>query len=250
MGLNDISLIVTAGHRAGYLQELLHGVSAFLPETTTIVVNDDDKDSEWFVPPAKTIWEQTKPDTFLTRKRNLGVQLVDTKYAALLADDFLINSDTRRVLIRMANILDMHTRPDVIAGTFNDRRYEGHLEVMKSEYIREHALQEEDWKIAPNLWQIDIAANFFLARTKLLNKVPWDETIGPIGGEHADWFLDVKAAGGVVTWQPGLNIYEQPKNADMESPDYGKRRARVWDGHALMLKKRGVKRYIGFGDKP
>ncbi len=119
---------------------------------------------------------------------------------------------------------------------------------MKGEYIREHQLRLEDWKIAPNLWKIDISANFFLAKTKLLTKVPWDETIGPIGGEHVDWFLDVKAAGGVVAWTPGLNIYEQEKNPEMESPDYRRMRARALQGHNLMLKKRGMKRYISFGE--
>ncbi len=79
--LSDVSLIVTAGHRPGYLRALLTGIARYLPEATTIVVNDDETKPPYFDLPAKTIWEQTKPDTFLTRKRNLGVQLIDTKYA-------------------------------------------------------------------------------------------------------------------------------------------------------------------------
>ena len=251
MSLNNVSLIITAGSRPGYLKHLLNGIARYLPETTTIVVNDDENHPSWFNLPPKTIWEQTKPDTFLTRKRNLGVQLADTKYSLLLADDFLIDSNARRTVIRMVNILDSYDNIDVISGTYNDRRYEGFLEVVKGEYIREHQLEDDEYnKIGPNISKVDISTNFFLARTKLLTKVPWDETIGPIGGEHADWFLDVKAARGVVAWTPGLNIYEQEKNKDMESLDYRAKRARALEGHNLMLKKRGVKRYIGFGEQP
>jgi len=251
MTLNDVSLIVTAGSRPGYLKELLNGITQYLPEATTVVVNDDEYNHYWFNLPRKTIWLQTNSDTFLTRKRNLGVQLADTKYALLLADDFLIDSNARRTVIRMVNILDSYNNIDVISGTYNDRRYEGFLEVVKGEYIREYQLDEtKDWKLTPNIWQINISTNFFLARTEFLTRVPWDETIGPIGGEHADWFLDVKAARGVVAWTPGLNIYEQPKNPEMESPDYRKKRARALEGHNLMLKKRGVKRYVSFGEQP
>ena len=95
MSLSDVSLIVTAGHRPGYLRELLLGICRYLPEATTIVVNDDECGPHLLHLPSKIVWEQTKPDTFLTRKRNLGVRLVDTKYTALLSDDFLIDSGAR-----------------------------------------------------------------------------------------------------------------------------------------------------------
>jgi len=246
MSLNDVSLIITAGGRPGYLKELLNGVIKYLPETTTIVVNDDDKDSSWFNLPQKAIWKQTEPDTFLTRKRNLAVQLIDTKYALLLADDFEITTDTRATVIRMVNFLDTYPYIDVVAGTVNDRRYEGRLEVKEGEYIREHQL-EYDHQF---LYKVDIAVNFFLARTEVLRDVPWDERIGPIGGEHADWFLDMKAADKTVVWTPGLNIYEQPKDRSMEDESYRARRHRALNGHILMLAKRGVKRYISFGEQP
>jgi hypothetical protein len=257
--LNDVSLVVTAGSRPGYLKDFLTGAMQFLPEATCIVVNDDDKNSYWFTnQPPKTIWEQAPRDTFLTRKRNLGVQLVDTKYTLLMADDFVVDAELRRTIIKMANILEMYNRPDVVAGTFNSRPYEGHLEVVEGEYIREHQLDIATatpfalFKGAyiKNLYQVDLAANFFLGRTRFMQRVPWDETIGPIGGEHADWFLDVKAAGGTVVWTPGLTVFEQEKNIELESPDYGRMRSRVWDGHKLMLKKRGVKKYVGFGETP
>lgn len=256
MPLSDVSLIVTAGHRTGYLRQCLAGIGRFLRECTTIVVNDDGARPKtplgidlygW------TVWDEVPRDTFLTKKRNLAVSLIDTKYAVLLADDYVIDADTRRVLIKMTNILDKYTLPDVIGGNFRGVAYEGFLKIVEGEYIQAVPLDTKSHPLIKGrtkLWQVDMTANFFMARTAVLRDVPWDETIGPIGGEHADWFLDMKAAGKVVVWTEGLNIDEQEKDATKEAPYYGTMRRRAWDGHALMLKKRGVKRYVSFGETP
>jgi len=254
--LSDVTIVLTAGSRPGYLNFALLGLSRYLPECTVVVVNDDG------YYPARSgqrldrnvIWKELPKDTWLTKKRNEGVMLVDTKYTLMAADDFDFTIDSRATVIRMANILDKYHVPDVIAGTFNDYRYEGYLDWVPGKYIKETRLNEEtDTPFAKGhritLWKVDIATNFFLARTDTLRDVPWDETIGPIGGEHADWYIDMKNANRVVVWTPGLNIYEQAKDATMENPDYGRMRHRCWDGHKLMLAKRGVDVYYGFDDE-
>lgn len=253
--LRDVSIVITAGSRPGYLRQALHGLRTNLPECTIIVVNDDGRQRTpgGFLLDTDVIWREMGPDTFLTKKRNAGVALVCTKYTLLAADDFEFDIESRATVIRMAEILDQYRLPDVIAGSFNGKNYQGHFKVVPGEYIKEVRLDEEkDFMIATGrtkLWEVDIAVNFFMARTKALRDVPWDETIGPIGGEHADWYLDMKSAGKIVAWTHGLNINEQPKAASKESPDYGWMRKRCWDGHALMLAKRGVKHYYGFDDE-
>jgi hypothetical protein len=254
--LSDTSIIITAGFRAGYLSELLYGIGRWMPEAEVIVVNDDGyyQIGNHIKDLPSLIWEEVPKGTFLTRKRNLGVQLASRKYVTLMADDFEVDSDVRRAMIRMVDILDAYRTPDVVCGTFNSRSYEGSLEVKPGQYIKEHRLNwVTDFPLAMsdkiNLWKVDIAVNWFTARRKAMLDVPWDESIGPIGGEHADWFLDMKAAGKTVIWTPGLNINEQPKDATKEDPAYGGMRKRVWDGHKLMLAKRGVKVYYGFDDE-
>jgi hypothetical protein len=251
MSLSDVTAVVTAGSRPGYLDHMLMGMRRCLPEVQVIVVSDDGYRNN-FVP--NILWHDLEPGTFLTRKRNQGVSLVGTKYTLMLTDDFEIDMSTRAIVVRMANILDMYTKPDVIAGSFIGRPYEGFLKVVKGEYIRAYSLNMDAEMPFTNgrqkLWKVDMAANFFLARTNTLVAVPWDERIGPIGGEHADWYLDMKAAGKMVVWSPGLNINEQPKDLTKEQPHYGPmRKNRVWEGHSLMLKKRGVKRYIDFQEE-
>lgn len=254
--LSDVTIVITAGSRPGYLRRALFGLRCNLPEAKVVVVNDDGNIPQTpggFRLTEGIIWREATHDTFLTKKRNMGVALADTKYVLLAADDFEFGIESRATVIRMTEILDQYRLPDVIAGSFNGKEYQGHFKVVEGEYIKEIALDKEnDLMIATGrtkLWKVDIAVNFFLARTKALRDVPWDETIGPIGGEHADWYLDMKAAGKVVAWTPGLNINEQEKDPYKESPEYGAMRKRCWDGHALMLKKRGVKKYYGFNEE-
>jgi hypothetical protein len=246
--LSDVTIVITAGSRPGYLRTALHGINLNLPECKRVVVNDDGqvpRTPGGFTIHEGTIWRDMPTYTFLTTKRNAGVALVDTKYTLIAADDFEFDIQSRATLIRMAEILESHPFIDVITGRVNERPYEGFLTVKEGEYIKEIRFIRD----ALDVQKVDIAANFFLARTKVLRQVPWDEAIGPIGGEHADWFLDMKAAGAFVAWAPGLNINEQAKDSSKESPDYRQMRGRAMIGHELMLKKRGVKKYYGFDEQ-
>ena len=258
--LSDVTIAITAGSRRGYLDAALNGIRRYLPECRVVVANDDGLKTTLggFPLYSGVIWKELPPDTFLTRKRNEAVKLVDTKYTLMASDDFDFTTDTRAALIRMERILDSWRNVDVIGGTYNDRAYEGFLTIKAGEYIKETRLNEHDAKSflrdgsfrSTNLYKVDITANWFLAHTFVLRQVPWDENIGPIGGEHADWFLDLKAANRTVVWTPGLNMYEQPKNREMEAPGYRAMRKRAFEtGHKLMLAKRGVKQYFGFDEE-
>jgi hypothetical protein len=252
MSLSDVTILITAGGRPGYLKSALRGINANLPECKVVVVNDSGELSYHF----GVMWREMPPDTFLTRKRNAGVSLVDTKYTLLAADDFEFDIQSRATVINMVEVLDLLPEADLMAGTVNNRPYEGFLSIVKGEYIKETRLNIATNKRRTDLpaygnriWRVDLAANFFLARTRILREFRWDEAIGPIGGEHADWFLDLQAARRTVLWSPILNINEQEKDKTKEDPGYRERRARAQMGHELMLKKRGVKRYVSFDEE-
>jgi hypothetical protein len=241
--LSNVTIVITAGGRPGYLKQALSGAIINLAECKTVVVNDDMflHTNSW-----SNVWKQMPNDTFLTKKRNEGVKLVDTKYTLLAADDFNFDIEARITVVAMMTVLDRHESADIVAGTVNGRHYAGYLSELPGAYIKETRVIAA---ALPTLHAVDIAANFFLARTEVLREVPWDENIGPIGGEHADWFLDLKAANKNVLWSPQLNINEQPKDRTKEAPDYRERRARAPIGHELFLKKRGIKRYYGFDEE-
>jgi glycosyltransferase involved in cell wall biosynthesis len=250
--LSDVTIIIPTFHRRGYLRECLHGISRNLPECNVVVVSDDGEPVErssdpWFD------WQRLPFDTGLTAKRNAAVRLSKTKYTLMGCDDFDFSTDeARRSITQFAEVLTQNANVDVVAGRVNLRPYEAsRLEYVPGEYIREHALDlrnELPFILKPyTLWKVDLAVNYFLARTDVLREVPWDETIRPIGGEHADWFLDLKAASKTVAFLPLANINTQPYDPSKQDSKYKEFRQRaLTTGHALMKKKRNIKQYIDF----
>jgi hypothetical protein len=246
MRLSDTTIIIPTFHRRGYLRDCLHGISWNLPECDVIVVSDDDEGTKGNC----TVWRTLPYDTGLTGKRNLGVNLTRTKYTLIGSDDYDFSTTwARKSVIEMMMVLKYNQCVDVVAGRVNNKPYEGFLEYVKGSYIKEHRLHATDvpFILKPFvLYSIDIAANFFLARTEVLREIPWDANIRPIGGEHADFFLDLKAAGKCVAFLPYANINTFPYDASKQHPDYREFRRRANIGHELMMRKRDIKDYYGF----
>jgi len=249
MSLSDVTILITSFLRAGCLRHCLQSISENLPECAVSIACDDN-----MLPWPGYSWAYLPFDSGLTVKRNAAVKNTKTKYALLACDDFnFFEPSVKEGIERMADTLDAHPEVDVVVGTYNQKEYEGFLEWKPGEYIKEHRLQR-DYTIPVceepyPAWKIDIGINYFLARTGVLREIPWDETIRPIGGEHGDWFLQMKQAGKLVVFVPGCPITSFPRNIEWEHPDYMKYRRRAMMGHEIFLKKRGVKRYYGFDEK-
>ena len=240
--LSDVTIVIPTFHRRGYLKDCLRTIEENLPECKVVVISDDgvipQTENEIFLP----------FDSGLTAKRNAGVKRVKTDYTLIGCDDFdFSTADVRKGIIQMAEAL-RDFRVDVVAGRVNSRPYEGYLKYVSGEYIKERRL---DINLKLNIYPIvDIAANYFVARTEVLREVPWDENIRPIGGEHVDWFLDMKAAGKIVIAAPWANIDQMPYDASKQHPLYKQYRNRAFStGHQLMMEKRGIKNYFGFDDE-
>jgi glycosyltransferase involved in cell wall biosynthesis len=238
--LENVTIVIPTFHRRGLLKDCLRSIEENLPECSVVVVSDDG-----VIP--QTANELYLPyDSGLTAKRNAGVRAVCTPYTLIGSDDFDFTG-TREHIITMTQFMNV---ADVIAGRVNNKPYEGSLEYVPGEYIKEHRLDSKGTPWLMDLsWKIDIAANYFLARTEVLRKIPWDESIRPIGGEHVDWFLDLKAANKRVYLLPFANINTFPYDANKQDSCYRDLRRRAWQGHELMMKKRGIKRYYSFDEE-
>jgi hypothetical protein len=246
--LKDITIVIPTFHRRGYLAECFPAVEANLPECSVVVAQDDGGDCTLEY---NTYWAKLPYDSGLTAKRNAAVRLVETPYVLMGSDDFdFSETETRWGIIEMAAVLRQCPAVDVVVGRYKDQDYHGFLEYVPGKYIKEHRLdmnkQIPNREKFPPFWRVDIGPNYFLARTEVLKEIPWDETIRPIGGEHASWFLDLKAANKMVVYLPYANINEQPRDRSKEHPNYREFRARCWDGHNLMKKKRNITQYIDF----
>lgn len=249
--LSDVTIIVPTFHRRGYLRDCLRILEENLPECDVVVASDDG--TAPFPQMHKAWWISLPYDSGLTAKRNAAVNLVGTKYALIASDDFDFSSpEARKGVIEMAMVLKYNTNVDVVAGRVNNKPYEGNLEYVPGEYIKEHRTHKGlmPFILKPlTLWKIDIAANYFLARTEVLKEIPWDEEIRPIGGEHVDFFLDLKAANKVVAYLPFANVDTFPYQPIKQHPMYRDFRRRAYIGHEQMMKKRKIKRYYSFDEE-
>jgi hypothetical protein len=192
-----------------------------------------------------TQWVWLPFDSGLTPKRNAGVRACETPYFFCGADDFdFATKGFREGLERAIGLLDTHPEIDLVGGRVDGNPYESNLvHDTKENVIREIRLVPDG-----SLWQrCDLVVNSFVARASTLREVPWDEDVRPIGGEHGQFFWHMKKAGKVTVWLPGWSIdtLKLGGGSDIKDPRYdGFRRRAVAAGHAIMLRKEGIRDWV------
>jgi glycosyltransferase involved in cell wall biosynthesis len=237
MDLSQVSILITSFLRPGLLADCLTGLHASLPECPIIVV-DDGGLSTW---PTGCEFISLPFDSGISAKRNAGIEVCRTPYLLLGCDDFDFR-DARPGIEKLLGVLERHPEIDVAGGRVENNPYEGFLELVPGECIREHSLTTDG---AAEFYPVDLTVNYFLARTERM--LPWDARM-KIGGEHGDWFLAMKEADRRVVWVPGVSISTLPANRKkMIHPDYGKyRRRAVTQGFQVFKQKRDIQYYVGF----
>jgi hypothetical protein len=250
--LAAVSIGITAFYRPGYLYQCLGTIQRVLPECTTIVVADDNDYSlgeyakrinlDYVEMPDR--WATLPFDSGVNEKRNAIVKLSHTEYTLMIADDYELN---RRSVERMVEVLNERPEVDVVVGTYNEKNYEANLELVPGSHINEHRIdisKQVPSFLTPHAgYKIDLGIFYTLSRTQVLRDVPWDENLGKIGGDHGDWFLDLKQAGKYVAFVPGCPVRTFPYNVHNQHYDYLKYRCRAQEGHEKFLAKRGVTNY-------
>lgn len=241
MPLNEVSMLITSFLRHGCLRVCLSGIAKNLPECTIIVVDDSDVDLCANIAGANCI--RMKFDSGLSAKRNAGVKACQTKYILLGCDDFDFSTPEARLGIeKMVKVLDENPDIDVAGGRVDNNPYEGYLEYVSGEYVRETRLVPD----GSPFQRCDLTVNYFLARTDKI--VAWDERM-KIGGEHFDWFWQMGQTGCKIVWVPEVNVntLHLGMGPDTQDPRYGGFRRRAVNlGHPLMKKQYNIKDYIGF----
>jgi hypothetical protein len=248
MPLNEISVFISSFLRPGYLRACLDSVRMSLPECQVIVVDDSGSGMDLTprAPMLNTQWAWLPFDSGLTAKRNRGVLLCETPYWYCGADDFdFATKGFKESLTKAADILDTHPEIDLVGGRVDGNPYESNL-VFDAEknVIREIRLVPD----GSPYQRCDLVVNAFLARASTLRGVPWDEEVRPIGGEHGQFFWHMKKAGRVTVWLPGWSVdtFKLGTGADVQDPRYGRFRRRAFAaGHTIMLRKEGIKDWVG-----
>jgi len=131
-------------------------------------------------------------DMGLSAGRNELVRNVQTKYLAILDDDFVFDEATD--VRSMAKFLDHNDEFGLVGGwlrfsTGGEQHYEGWPRIHKKTIYFE--MDEEDTKLCPhsglNYKHVGIVLNFFVARTEMFKNILWDLDLKL--AEHTDFFL-------------------------------------------------------------
>lgn len=247
--LSKISVLITTFLRDGNLEACIGILRSHMPDIKIIVVDDGHMtDKKLLMYKALTAAGHTVLlvpfDTGLAEKRNIGIRACSTEYLLMGCDDFVFDNSARAGVEKLLSVLESNPSFALASGRVNNVPYEAFLETMPGEYVKEHPLVIKKQK---PFYKVDLTVNYFLARMNLIRDTPYDSRM-KIGGEHGDWFLEMKEKGRVTVYVPGVNILNMDSTGHIEGndPNYDSYRSRAKNlGHAIYLAKRQFKHHIG-----
>lgn len=292
--LADISIAIPSFLRLGYLFECLRHIMRTLPECQVIVADDSIENPSVIldyqpiahifataplrqflhtascVTIENSVEKKVVPvlrlpfDSGLPAKRNAIVSACQTKYLLLFCDDFKADAECRAGVLRLIEVLDQWSYVALATGRVDNREYEASLDYSHGSFIREiRSRLPMGWNQPltsngrPAWHPIDLAANYFLARTEVLKQFPWPEEM-KIGGEHVCLFLDLKLADSrrdipsgyhsvtKVVSVAGVNVKTMTLGPEAKDPRYDAFRGRAYElGHAAMKRRYNIQQYIG-----
>jgi hypothetical protein len=180
--------------------------------------------------------------------------LIGCEYVLLTADSILFN-DSMKDIPNLFSCFQKSDRQewdfyDLIGLSLQGRiQWEAKLELIPNQSFQlnfiEKKLKDDIWLVGDktfNIWPCDIVRNFWMARTKALIRVPYDEQLIMI--EHEDWFWRVKQEGLKIGCTNLVNgLYEKEQN----TPEYDKIRTNNFRiGKQRLLDKYSLKNWVSY----
>lgn len=255
--LSKVSVLVKTFLRDGYLSDCVYDLRTHFPESKIAVIDDGHR-----TPVKDTLYQQLRDgghvaeympfDSGFSAKSDFAIQYYTTPYVLIGSDDFNFAAPGVRAGVeKLVNVLDENPALGVASGRVNDVPYEGFLEAYAPGKVRERRISYatvEHTSIGVQYYYCDLTVNYSLLRVSMLRSgVSWgnhDIKIG--GGEHAAFFLAVKARGWLVAYVPGVSISEYPYNPSKVDPSYGAMRGRARTPGRPALLRAGVTHYCLF----
>lgn len=213
--INSLVTIVTKTFiRYSQLNILIKSIRNFYPDIKIIIADDSPNPQKvnssniehYFMPPAQGWFAG----------RNLGVSQVTTKYFLWVDDDFVFNEKTR--IEGFVEIMEAMPELDVVGGAVGASQFfftfdyeEGSEEggeegaCLTRRRNRRHAPVPG----FPNCYYVDGVVNFFLARTKQVQRVGFDPVLKRVA--HSEFFIDGLGSLLVATCK-GLSVGHQKKH--------------------------------------
>jgi len=215
--MNNLTAIIISFLRPGYTKACIKSLKETYPDIQFMVAENGeyDRDMEQFVKDHGGQYFDLPFDSGVCIARNFLVRQVKTDFILIGDDDFLYGSEAK--VDQMLDFIENNDQFDLIGGRIFEghkiRNYQGNFEI-NEDHIKYNALDinkrmQRD-KSGLQFKECDITFNFFVARTKLLKEILWDENI-KVRYEHSDWFLAVKKANRKVVFSPDpIVIHKAP----------------------------------------
>lgn len=237
---SDLTVVIKTILRPEKCEALLKSLRQHF-DGPVIVLDDGDGSYKHLGPKYDVQWICFEYDVGIGFCYNLAFrEEVQTQYAAIMDDDFLVTekTDMARWLPFLEN--DVY---DVIGGAVR-KTNGGHLQNYVGTFVigpgtlelqRHPGLEGLD-QVLGNL---DIVMNFFAARTETLVRCPWDESLKVF--RHEDWFLMAADQIDRIAYHPGVEVLH-----DGDTPPYpcqayrDLRKKRIPEYRDVFLKKWGL----------
>lgn len=200
--MQNVTFIVKTFLRKACLLRLLKSISDYYPEQKVIVLDDSPEpllselerntitlDLEYII---------SEFDIGLSAGRNRLLTLVKTPYFLLLDDDFVLDHFSA---LENAYSAIQSIDCDIVGGDVYD--IGPNDEVIKRTFFGDFYLQEKTLYCCTlysesELYSCDYVMNFFIAKTKTVQALKWDEELKIL--EHLEFFYRAK--------QQGLKVYK------------------------------------------
>ena len=253
-----VTIVAKAFERPQCLRRLLDSAARMYPGIEVIVLDDSERPSlsvediaRYRAAPGglELQYIRSEYDIGLSDGRNRLVELATTPFVLLVDDDFELK--TKGGVEELLSALEgggfdlaggCVDSPQGDAWSYSFHESEGTLTLTPfvpcalvaapapPDYVSQGA----------SCWRADFILNFFLARTEFLWRVKWDARLKL--GEHEDFFLRVKDAGGRVAMCRGASAYND-NSCDLTEA-YKEKRRRVFDYWVEFFLKRGLKKMV------
>ena len=245
-----ITAIVPTFMRNDSITKLVKSFCALYPDIPLIIGNQNQEELEFDFPNVKVI--ELKEDCGLSLARNKLVSNVKTEFTLLLDDDFTCIKNTD--IYKLLEVFSYHKDIGIVGGRLYDnnqvKSYEKFLFIMdkilvsidaakliEQNIIEKHQINRITFGIA------DIIYNFFLAKTDVLKKYPWDNK-HKIHSEHIDFFINLKKNSNVkVAYVPEVLIQHDHANNSLE---YKALRKRMY--YNYIYEKYGIEKGYTIGE--
>ena len=252
--MNDVTFILISFLRPGWTEACIRSIRKMYPDTNILVGENGPIDFQLrdACQEMEAEYIRLPYDSGVCYARNRLVEMIKTEFICIGDDDFLYDKDAQTD--RMAKFMRNADDYDLIGGRIFEngkvrnyqgyvKRYHDHFESFCIDFDTQEWEKENESGLL--YCEVDLTFNYFVARTRSVSQVQWDEQI-KVAYEHFSWFADFRAAKFKVAFSPEPIVIHKPNIKSRQQPEYASYRMRKED-QSRFFDRFGISYTIGMG---